>query len=148
MAVDFSCSACQRRGARYCECRPEKTAGAEVAGRAVDGHGNHSDAEAERLQPPFAQGQPLWLVVNGQPALRYYLRPMGRGHVLAFAPEDENGNYYDHNHFYASKSSILVRQVAGMKSQLASLQNELEARQQQLRESLAEEAADRAVPAP
>lgn len=89
------------------------------------------------LSEPFSTRQPLWLVVNGEPALRYYVRPHNRGHVLAFNADGLGGVYYDYPCFYASQAAVLLQLIEGAENRLRSAVDDLARRRKQLIECMA-----------
>lgn len=72
----------------------------------------------ERVVGPFARGQALWAYVNGQPALRYYVRPHNYGHVLGFNASLSNAVYYDNTTFWATEAGVLNWMVEGLECRL------------------------------
>lgn len=82
------------------------------------------------------RGAPVWLRINGEPAMRYFVEFYSRGVRLAFDPELSQVVYheFDAAHLYARKSDVLARMCDGLEHRLTVTQGELAARRRQLAE--------------
>lgn len=92
-----------------------------------------SESSFGMMPPPYKQGQALWTVVNGEPALRYYVRPQDRGHVIAFCEETlAEGYYVDFGCFWPSRSAVLLWLIEGIQFRIECEVKQLKERHQQL----------------
>lgn len=96
-------------------------------------------------RPKF--GQPVWMFVNGEPALRYFVRMDAPGCVVAFERSgcskfnrdtlQRNVGYYaDQPVFFKTEAHVLLRYIHGIECRLTSLAEELGKRRAQLAEAL------------
>ena len=85
---------------------------------------------------------PVWLIVNVEPELRYFVNIFDGGqsssYVLSFKPNEDSGkNLYEYKSLYADKASVIRRLIRGLENQIHYRTLELQARQKQLEDELA-----------
>lgn len=99
--------------------------------------------EINELDPTTLKlNDPVWLIVNGEPELRYFVnvyddRLSRSSYVLSFKPSDDSGkNLYEYTSLYADKASVIRMLIGGLENQIRYRTLELQARQKQLEECI------------
>lgn len=100
----------------------------------------------EIRMPTF--GQSVWMMVNGEPALRYFVKWDGNGCVVAFEKSDckliygggpkaqGKGYWTGHQRFWATEADVLLCYVKGIENQLEHFAGELKRRREQLERAI------------
>jgi hypothetical protein len=82
----------------------------------------------------LSRGQSVWMIVNGEPALRYFVEFHSEGCLVAIDPDLKQAYYDTLAYFFKSEESILLLFIEGLTERITNAASDINGYRRRLAE--------------